>query len=293
MKISVVGMGIMGSAMAGKLIAAGHEVTVTNRSPEKAGPLLASGAKWADTPAEAAASADVAITMVTDPAAVEAVSLGAAGILEGLGTHAVHAEMSTVSPSSAAAIAARYGERGARFVQAPVLGSRAQIEQGTLLVLAGGDASDIALCSEAWSAFAKRVWTLGEPEQASAFKLGCNMLIAQMILALGQSITFVRKHGIPAAEFLDVIDESALASPMFRSKGGALLKGNFTPNFVVRNLLKDVGLAADAAHEKGCTLPFNALAAELLTLAVTQGYGDEDYSAVVKTMARQAEVDIA
>jgi 3-hydroxyisobutyrate dehydrogenase-like beta-hydroxyacid dehydrogenase len=293
MKVSIVGLGIMGTAIARRLLEAEHEVTVTNRTRAKADPLIEAGARWAQTPAEAASDAEVVITMVTDPSAVIAVTLGSSGILSTIPATSVHAEMSTVAPASADAMTAEYRKMGRRFVQAPVLGSRTQIEQSTLLILAGGSAQDIDRCSPIWNAFAKRVWTLNSPEQASALKLACNMMIAQMILGLGQSLIFARTYGIAATEFLDVIGESALASPMYKSKGASLVSGTFTPNFVVNNLLKDVNLATDAARAKGNTMPFNSLAGEMLSRAAASGLGDEDYSAAVKILAADAGVKIA
>jgi 3-hydroxyisobutyrate dehydrogenase len=157
MKVSVVGLGIMGSAIVRKLLDAEQKVVINSRSKAKAEALIALGAEWVHTPGEAAREADVVITMVKDPQAVEEVTLGEKGILAFISEKSVHAEMSTVSPKSADAIAAHYQKAGKRFVQAPVLGSRKQIEDATLLIMAGGETSDVETCQHMWQKFSKNV----------------------------------------------------------------------------------------------------------------------------------------
>lgn len=284
MRVGVVGLGILGQAMAKSLLKAGHTVGVYNRTREKALPLEAEGAKIAVTPAELAARSEVVISVVTDPAAVEEIALGAEGVLAGLSADGVHCDMSTVTPVSAGEVAAVYRAKERRFVQAPVLGSRRQIEAGMLLVFGGGVEADVAQCEGAWSAFAGRVWHLPSAEQAATLKLACNMLLAHTILGLGQSLVFGEKGGVDPSLLLEVLGASAVASPMIASKGKTLVERNFQANFVVRNMHKDLRLIAEAAEENGTPLPFSALSRELFLAAVQQGYGDEDYSAVVKVL---------
>ncbi len=292
MNVGVVGLGIMGTAMTRRLIAAGHEVTVWNRTREKATPLVDLGAVMVDSPAEVAKRSDVVITMVTNPNAVRDVALGESGILQSLSSQAVHCEMSTVLPSSAKAMAEEYAGKGKRFVQAPVLGSKTQIEQSTLLVVAGGDHEAVELGRKAWKAFSTHDWEFDRVEQASGLKLAANMLIAQMIMGLGQTLILAKKFDIDPRIMLDVIDHSALASPMYRSKGKSIVEGNFAPNFVVSNLLKDLTLATDTANEMDLKLPFAELAKQIFAQAAEDGYANQDYSAVVKTLAEQAGVQI-
>lgn len=292
MKVAVVGLGLMGGAMAKRLLAGGHAVRVYNRTREKAEPLLAPGAEWADTPAAAAGESEVVITMVTDPSAVRDVSLGPNGILAALGDASVHCDMSTVSPQSAGELAGIYEERGKRFVQAPVLGSVRQIEEGTLLVFAGGNATDIETCEPAWKSFASRTWRLDTAVESAGAKLACNMLIAQMILGLGQSLIFAKKHGVPPATLLEMLDSSAMGCSMYRTKGKSLVSRNFAPNFVVANLLKDLTLAAGAAQDKNLPQPMNGLVREIFVAAMNKGWGDEDYSAAVKVLEELAGIEL-
>lgn len=293
MRVAVIGLGIMGKAMAKKLIEAGHEVIVQNRTRVKATPILDIGARWAETPAEAAKSSEIVISMVTDPDAARFVALGEDGIAAGLDAGSVHAEMSTISPNAAAELAKDYANRSLRYVQAPVLGSKPQIEQTKLLVVAGGAPDDIDPCRPVWQAFTKQVWTVGSAEQAAAMKLAGNMLMGQMIVGLGQSLAFVKSFGMEPRQYLEIISQSALAAPQYEAKGAAILKGEYSPNFTVPNLLKDLRLGAEAAKERKFEMPLNTMAQELFNEAISQGYGDEDYAAVVKVLAQQAGVNLA
>lgn len=292
MKVAVIGLGLMGSAIAKKLIAGGHAVTVYNRTRDKAQPLLDQGAQWAETPADAARVSDIVITMVTDPAAVRDVALGDKGILKTLPADAVHCDMSTVSPNSAEEMAGIYREKGKRFVQAPVLGSTAQIASGTLLVFGGGAEEDVRRGEEAWSAFASRTWHLESAREAAGAKLACNMLIAQMILGLGQSLLFAEKHGVKPATLLEMLGASAMGCSMYKSKGEKLLAREFAANFTVANLVKDLTLASDAAKDAGLPQPFNALAREIFVAASNKGYAGEDYSAALKVLEELAGAEL-
>lgn len=290
--VGVIGLGIMGRAMVDRLLDAGHTVTVYNRTREKAEEALARGAHWADSPAAVATGSAVVLSMVTDPAAVASITEGPAGILAGLAAESVHCDMSTVAPASAQAMAARYQAVGKRFVQAPVLGSKRQIETGTLLVFGGGDSESVSRCEPVWQAFSSRVWRLPTAAQAATTKLACNMLIAHMILGLGQSLLFAEKGDVSPTLLLEILSASALASPMYASKGKTLLERNFAANFFVRHLLKDLRLASDTAQETGTPIPFAALAKEMFVAAVQQGVGDEDYSAVIKVLEQLAGTEL-
>jgi 3-hydroxyisobutyrate dehydrogenase-like beta-hydroxyacid dehydrogenase len=292
MRVGLIGLGVMGAPLAERLLDAGHALTLYNRTREKAEPPLARGAAWADSPAAVAAETEVVLSIVSDPAAVEAITFSSDGILAGIGPISIHCDMSTVGPGWARRIAARYAEAGRRFVQAPVLGSKRQIEEGELLVFGGGPEEDVARCEPLWRAFAARVWRLPTADQAATTKLACNLLIAHMILGLGQSLVFAQKGGVSPAKILDILDSSALGAPMYRSKGKTLLERNFNANFYVQHMLKDLSLAADAGRETCTPLPLNGLSRELFIAAAQHGWGEEDYSAVVKVLEQMAGVTL-
>jgi len=293
MNVGVIGLGLMGQAMAEKLLAAGHVVFVYNRTREKAGEVLARGAKWAQTPADAASQCDVVITMVADPAAVRDVSLGDSGVLAALPPESVHCDMSTVAPASAKELAERYRIRGKRLVQAPVLGSKRQIEQGTLLVFGGGADEDVRHGEEAWKAFASRTWRMESADQAAGAKLACNLLIGHMILGLGQSLLFAQRCGVPPATLLEILGSSAMACDMYKSKGEKLLARDFAANFFVRHMLKDLTLASETAQQAELPMPLNALTREVFLAATQKGWGGEDYSAAVKVLEDLAGIALS
>jgi 3-hydroxyisobutyrate dehydrogenase-like beta-hydroxyacid dehydrogenase len=270
--------------MADKVLDAGHSLTVYNRTAAKAAPFVERGAVLARTPGEVASASDVVITMVTDQNALADLVYGPTGILDNIEPNTVFCDMSTVAPPSARVLSERCAERGVRFVQAPVLGSTMQIKSSTLLVLAGGDQENIALCEPVWTAFSSKKWLFPTHEQASAAKLACNMLIAHMTLGLGQSLLFAGKFGVSGTTLLEIIDSSALACSTYRAKGKQIVDRNFTPNFIVKNLLKDLNLAMDSAARDSIPQPFASLAQQIFASAVAQGYGDEDYCATVKVL---------
>lgn len=292
MRVGLVGLGIMGAAMAERLLATGHELFVHNRTREKAESFLQRRAQWAETPADAARESEVVLSVVSDPEAVAEISLREHGILSGLTETAVHADMSTVSPHAAGRVAARYRIAHRRFVQAPVLGSKRQIEQGELLVFGGGEPGDVAEAERAWHAFSRRTWRLETAEHAATLKLACNQMIANMILTLGQSMIFAQKGGVSPELLLEVLGDSALGCPMYASKGKTLLERQFAANFVVRHMLKDLHLAGEAARETGTPLPLTGFAREYFAAAEANGFGDEDYSAVVKVLELMARVEL-
>src|SRR5258708_25334776 len=279
----VVGIGIMGRDTAERLLATGHSVVIWNRTYETAKPVLAAGAGWADSPAEVAFRSQVVITFVTDQAAVNQVTGGPEGIFSRLPDDSVHVDMSTVLPASANKFAGIYEGSGKRFIQAPVLGSKKQITTGELLIFAGGAIENVEFCLPVLESLGKPCWHFGTPGASATAKLACNMLLAHTIVGLGQSLSFAEKGGVDPSTLLEILGDSALASPMIASKGKTIVAGDFRPNFFVKHMEKDLNLAIQAAADVGSDVPLSLAARELFRKAVEEGLGEEDYSAVVKT----------
>jgi len=278
----------MGFAMAEKILEAGHTLTVYNRTVEKARPLVDKGAVIAATPADTARNSEVVISILTDPNAVKEVSLGEKGIRSGLSENSVHCDMSTVSASWAEEIEQLYVMNSKHFIHAPVLGSLPQVKSASLLVFSGGKKKYQDILEPLFKSFSSNVWHFDSAKKAAIIKLSFNMLIAHMITGLGQSMVFLEKSGIEPKLFLEILEKSSLFAPLYKTKGEAILKRDFRANFYVKHLLKDLGLAQDAARETDIPLLWNAITREIFVSAQNSGYGDEDYSACIKVIEQMA-----
>ncbi|HEX9615543.1 MAG TPA: NAD(P)-dependent oxidoreductase [Bacteroidota bacterium] len=283
--VGFVGLGLMGSAMARRLLDAGYSLKVHNRTKTKAETLVNAGAVWCDSPVEVAASGLV-FTMVSTTEALQSIALGDTGILKGLPESGVHIDCSTVSPAATASMEAAYRKQGRVFLHCPVLGSSPQASDGSLLIMAGGDSSAINASLDVLRVLGKNVWTFDSAEQASHAKILCNSFIAGMIVTLAQALAFSRKASVDPHVLLDIVSHSALNSPMYQSKGKSILDGNFAARFFAEHMLKDIDLMIEAAETKGVPAPVAETARKLFAEAVKQGHGKEDYSAVIKVLER-------
>lgn len=286
--IGFIGLGIMGRPMAERLREAGYALTVFTRTPEKAEPLRAQGAHWADSPADVARRSEMVITMVTDSDALEEVARGTRGLCEALRPSFIHVDMSTVSPETTQRLQRFYAERGAAFLHAPVLGNWRHAAQGTLLIFVGGDRAAYERCEPVLRVLGQRIWYFEEIAQATHLKLIANSFIAGMILTLAQAFVFGRRAGLSPACLLEVLEASALNAPMYQSKGRTMRERDFRPNFYTRHMLKDVDLALEAAHRLHVPMPVLGSIRELFVAAMARGLGEEDYSSVLKVLEEMA-----
>ncbi len=282
--IGFVGLGLMGLAMATRLSRAGYPLIIHNRTKSKGDQLLNAGARWARTPADAAKDSEVVFSMISTPAVLREVAAGSAGIIAGLREGGIHVDCSTVSPSVTHQLEEEYASRGRTFLHCPVLGSVPQATDGSLLLLLGGASTAQASVEPVLKHLGSKIWKFNRAEDASHAKLLCNLFIAGMITTLGQALVFAEKASVSPQTILDIVGNSALHSPMYQAKGKAILEGNFTPRFFVEHMLKDVSLMIEAASEKGVSLPSIEVTHRLLQKAVEEGFGKEDYSAMVKVL---------
>lgn len=287
MKISVIGTGTMGFALADRMLFSGFDVTAWNRSSSKADPLVTKGAALAATPSEAVSGAQIVLSSLKDDAALREVLLPLPGHMP---ADAVLCDTSTISPGLAEELASTYAAAGRMFVHAPVLGSKRQIAEGSLLVFASGSQQAVDVLDPVLGVLARRVWRFDEPGRVAALKLACNMMIAGMICALSQSLAYGAKLGVDPELFLDVIQSSNLASPMYQSKGRQILDRNWAANFFVDNIVKDITLALDSAEEAGVQMPVIAVIRQMFAAASASGFGHEDYSAVSKVFEEIAGI---
>lgn len=283
-KLGFIGLGMMGLPMAKRLLKVGSQLSVYNRTRQKADELVAQGARWCPTAGDVAAQSDIVFSMLANPDVLREIAFGRHGIIEGLKPGCVHVDTSTVSPAVIRELAQQYKARGCHFIHAPVLGSIPNAADGTLLIFAGGDSTAYQKVEPALKALARQIWRLEHPEQATHLKLVCNLFIAGMITTLGQAFVFAERADVNRQTVLDVISQSHLTAPMYQTKGKAIIEDNFAPRFYLDHMLKDINLMLDAARDVGAPLPAIQIAQQLFVEAQQAGHGLEDYSAMVKAL---------
>jgi 3-hydroxyisobutyrate dehydrogenase-like beta-hydroxyacid dehydrogenase len=292
MRIGFIGLGTMGKPMALRLVEKGFPLHVFNRTREKANEVIEKGAVWCASPSVVTEESEIVISMVSDPRALEEISTGDDGVLESIRANGVHIDMSTVSPSVTKKLEQAYRKKGAAFLHAPVLGSVPQATDGSLLIFVGGDLAAARRCESVFNVLGRRVWYLEEITNATHLKLICNLFIASMMTVLSEGLVLGQKVGLPPRTILEVLKESALAAPMYETKGNAIRRRDFVPRFMVTHMHKDVKLVLEAAHAAGVPLPAVEAIRELYSDAAKLGVGKEDYSAVIKVLERSAGVEI-
>lgn len=293
MRVGFVGLGRMGLPMARNLARAGHEVAAYNRTRGRADALAEAGARVAGTPAEAAAGAEVVVTMLADDAAVEAVTLGGDGILAGLPAGALHLGMSTVGVDLTRRLAAEHGRAGQGYVAAPVFGRPEAAEGAKLWVVAAGAPEAVDRCEPVFDAVGQGMFRVGEePEKASVVKLAGNFMLAGMIEALGEAMALGRRHGVEAPKLLEVLTSTLFNLPVYKSYGGMIAEGRFEPaGFALKLGLKDVRLVLEAADEAAVPMPLASLAHDHFLSGVARGWGELDWAGMGRVIAENAGLE--
>jgi 3-hydroxyisobutyrate dehydrogenase-like beta-hydroxyacid dehydrogenase len=289
MDLGFVGLGAMGTGMAGVLLRAGHRVTVWNRSRERTAPLAAEGAAVAGTAAEAA-RAGLVLSMLADDRAVEAVTSGPEGILAGLPAGGVHVSMSTIGVDTAEALARRHAEAGRALVSAPVFGRPDAAAAAKLSVLVAGPRAAVARAMPALEALGPRRFDLGDaPAAANVVKLAGNFLITAVIEGLAEAFAVVGKAGVDRAALLDVLVNTLFDAPVYRSYGRIVLEERFTPaGFALPLGLKDNRLLLQAGERLAVPLPLASLVRDRMLAALAAGQGQEDWSSFARGVREQA-----
>lgn len=291
-RVGFIGLGIMGWPMAANLCRAGFDVAAWNRTRERADALAREhGARAARTPAEAAEAAEAVITMVTDAPQVEQVLFGSDGAASALDGRALAVDMSTIAPSATRAIAARLGgENGARFLDAPVSGSRPKAEDGTLTVMVGGEREDFDRARPALEAMGQLIVHVGPLGHGAMVKLLSNTLGAINAAALAQALWAAREAGLDPEAFLRVTSASSGASAMVDLKAVPMLDGAYEPLFKLQDMLKDVRHCLDEVRGLGLRLSLAEETERLYRAATDAGLGGRDFAAVME-VATGAKVE--
>jgi 3-hydroxyisobutyrate dehydrogenase-like beta-hydroxyacid dehydrogenase len=276
--VAVVGLGAMGSRIARRLLEAGHDLVAWNRTAEKAQPLVEAGAVAAATPAEAAARAEVVLTMVADPAALRDVTEGEDGVAAGVGEGATVIEMSTVGPDAVRRLGSVLGEQ-AGLLDAPVLGSRSEAEEGTLKVFVGGPPELVARWTPLLSVLGSPLH-VGPLGSGAAAKLVANTTLVGTIGVLGEALALAEGLGLPREKAFEVLAATPLAAQAERRRE-SIESGEYPPRFALYLARKDAELVVAAAREAGVDLRLTEAARAWLADAEEAGLGDRDYSAVL------------
>ena len=287
MRVGFLGLGQMGTGMAGNLLRAGHEVTVYNRSPEKARPLAERGARVASSVAEAGAN-PVVLTMLADDAALESVVYGRRGLLESLAPGALHVSSSTVSVAISERLARDHAAAGHRYVAAPVFGRPEAAAAGKLFVVAAGDPDTIAEARPLFDAVGQRTFVVSDrPADANLVKLSGNFLLASVIESLGEAFALVGKAGLDRSQYLDLLTSTLFDVPVYRNYGRLVAERAFTPpGFAAPLGLKDVRLALEAAETLRVPMPIASLVRDRFLTLLARGGENLDWSAL-GDLARQ------
>ena len=289
-RVGFVGMGNMGSRMAARLIAAGHDVTVYNRTREKTAPLAEKGAKVAATPAEAAVGMDVVFTNVADGPALKAVCLGQDGVLKAKPAPKLLIDMGTVSPAESAEIAAAAEPLGVGYLRAPVSGSTVLTEQGKLTIFASGDEAVYDAAEPYLAILGETRYYVGTGENARYLKLVINMMVSTQVQILAEGVVLGEKAGLDWNKMIEVVSNSVVGSPLVKYKSGPLAARNFSPAFKLKLMIKDLDLALAAAKEAGVDLPITRRVREFYGQAAEAGLAEKDFSAVTLELERMAGI---
>ena len=285
--LAFVGLGAMGSRLARRLLAAGHQVTGWNRTADKARALVEAGLTPAPSPRAAATAAGAVFTMVTDDDALRAVTQGPDGVIAGLGRDAVLVEMSTVSPAAVRELAAPVAARGASVLDAPVSGSTITVEQGQASFMVAGEVAALERVRPWLLAMGTAVTHVGELGLAKTMKVATNLGLAVQMLAFSEAVLLAEKAGIARERAVEALLRSVVASPMVKYRGPFVIGGMPTDAwFKVGMIQKDLQLALDAGRAAGVPLPLTAVAQEWMTAARGLGLGDRDFAVVFDVLAR-------
>lgn len=287
-RVSWIGAGRMGNAMAGLVLKAGYPVTVFSRSAMSRQKVVALGAQEAQSVAECARVAMMVFSSVIDDVALRDIALGPRGVLANAAAGAIFADTSTVSPEVSAEIDHEAAARGVAYLRMPISGNAASARDGNVTVLISGPEAAWNSIKPVVETFSKAQVYMGSGEQARYMKLVVNALVVNTAQTMAEALTLGRKAGLEWDLMLDTLANSTLASPWLKAKVALLKARDFTPTMTARLILKDVDLMLAAARAKEVSMPLTALTRQLMQVLIGEGYGEEDFMSVVKLAEKQS-----
>jgi 3-hydroxyisobutyrate dehydrogenase-like beta-hydroxyacid dehydrogenase len=289
-KLGFVGLGVMGSRMAKRLLDAGYRVNGYNRTRSKAQWLLDSGMEWAETPGAVAQSSEVVFSMVSDTAALHAITEGADGIIAGLGAGKIYIDMSTVSPAASREIARQVAATGAQMLDAPVSGSVITLEEGKLSFMVGGDRRAFEQARSILEDIGPKVTYVGGNGLAVSMKIATNLSLAVQMLAFSEGVLLAEKSGITRETAVEVLLNSVIASPMVKYRGPFVLNMPEEAWFDVNMMQKDLLLALEMGLQLDVPLPTTSITNQMLTSARAVGLAKKDFAILFEVLAKMAGV---
>jgi 2-hydroxy-3-oxopropionate reductase len=281
-RVGFIGLGIMGMPMARNLMEAGYELTVHNRSPEKAEELGKEGAAVAATPREVAQNSDVVITMLPDSPQVREVVAGEDGVLEGISEGALLIDMSTISPVVTEELAEALKEKGASMLDAPVSGGDVGAIEGTLSIMVGGEEADFQRAKPLFEAMGKTITHVGPTGAGQVTKAANQVVVALTIEAVSEALVLGSAGGVSPEKILDVLSGGLASNKVMEVKREKFLSHTFEPGFRSELHHKDLGIALAAGREYGVVLPVTAIVDQMLLSMRRKGWGGEDHSALLR-----------
>jgi 3-hydroxyisobutyrate dehydrogenase-like beta-hydroxyacid dehydrogenase len=289
--LGFVGLGVMGSEMVSRLLSKGHTVTGYNRTRAKAARLIQKGMKWGETPRAVCATADVTFSMVTNEKALGAVMEGPDGILSAVAPGKFLVDMSTVSPTFSRSIAAQAREKGGDMIDAPVSGSVITLQEGKLSVMVGGRRQTFERLKPLLHDIGPKVTYVGDNGLALSMKIATNLSLAAQMMAFSEGVLLAEKSGIAREVAVDVLTNSAIASPMIKYRGPFVLTMPEEAWFDVNMMQKDMLLALEMGRSLDVPLPTTAVSNQFLTAARGMGFAKKDFAVVFDVLARMSGVE--
>jgi 3-hydroxyisobutyrate dehydrogenase len=282
--VAILGLGIMGSGMARRLVSSGFPLSVYSRSREKAAPFAELGAYLADSPRQAAERADVVISMVSDDTASRAVWMGDAGALAGARSGSVLIESSTLTVGWIKELAEASSQRDREFLDAPVTGTKPHAESGQLLFLVGGSANAVEVARPVLSVLGRGIVHLGPTASGALMKLINNFMAAVQTVSFGEALGLIKAGGLDVDKALSILTEGVPGSPMVKRVTTRAISEDFTPHFFLRLMTKDVSYAVEEAKSRGVPMPTAEAALSVFRQAQANGYSEQDFTAVIQSL---------
>src|SRR5256884_3531446 len=290
--ISYLGRGTMGSGMASNLLKAGYELTVWNRSVQNCQTFARKRARIADTPADAVRDVDLIMYSLSNDQAVEEVVFGAKGILTGINEDQIAIDMSTVLPATSLREQEAYAKKGVDFLDAPVFGSKQESADAKLWIMAAGNKAIFEKVKPVLEHLGQTVHYFGNSGNAAAMKLVGNLIVALELEALAEGLVLAQKAGLDLSTVMEVVKVADFRSPLLVSNGRNILKRNFSPSFALKLMLKDADLIEKFAASLQSPIPALRVAEKNLKSAIALGFGQENASALIKALEKDAGVEV-